>query len=180
MGERVVQVAAESTGRSLEIQDEGARQAQRIIESTEAQYRRVMANVVPHITQQPVNKQRAALQGLGLSSQALFGGISVGAAESYLAMSNFGLNVANATTATFGVLRGGIQEGFFNFLTGNFDNVGASFKNLGLRIVNVWSAVTSKANMVYKETLSTCREFLRPSNDPLELVMDRSLICSVH
>ena len=91
MGERVVQVAAESTGRSLEIQDEGARQAQRIIESTEAQYRRVMANVVPHITQQPVNKQRAALQGLGLSSQALFGGISVGAAESYLAMSNFGL-----------------------------------------------------------------------------------------
>ena len=58
--------------------------------------------------------------------------------------SNFGLNAANATTATFGVLRGGLHEGFFNFLTGNFEGISASFENLGLKIVNIWSDVVAQ------------------------------------
>ena len=131
------------------------------------------------VTQASVNKQRAALQGLGLSSQALFGGISVGAAESYLAMSNFGLNAANATTATVGVLRGGIQEGFFNFLTGNFDNISASFENLGLKIVNVWRHVIGKVKRACGEVLAACGRPLTSLNALLISGMKCFLPCSV-
>ncbi len=107
-------------------------------------YERSAGEAIPEIARQSAAEQRSALQDLGVSSQALFGGISAGAQRAYLDMSSFGLNASQATTATFGALRGGLQEGFFDFLTGRLDNIGASFENMGLRMVNVWADVVAQ------------------------------------
>jgi len=95
--------------------------------------------VVKKTAREILADQRISISGQKTSFSTLWSAIKIGANESYLNMKSFGELAVDSTVRTFGFMTTFIQEGFFNFLTGNFKGIGDAFVGMAKSILQTWT-----------------------------------------
>jgi TP901 family phage tail tape measure protein len=113
--------------------------------------------VVKKTAREILADQRASIAGQEASFDTLWRAIELGTRESYFNMRSFGTLAADSTVQTFGFMTTFIQEGFFNFLTGNFKGIGDAFVNMGKSILQTWTNLI--AQMVARWAASKIAEY---------------------